>query len=170
MTDVLQQLARRIADLERRITSVARYGTVTAVDAAKARAKVTFGGETESAWLPVQVGRAGGARIWSPVVVGEQVFVTCPGGDTAQGVIGGSLPSAAFPPPSSDGAAYRIDLPGGVVIEVAGAAITITAPGDMALTGNLIVTGDVVADGISLKHHVHDGVATGGSNTGEPVG
>jgi phage baseplate assembly protein V len=31
------------------------------------------------------------------------------------------------------------------------------------------VIGDVIADGISLKHHVHSGVSTGLSNTGGPV-
>lgn len=36
---------------------------------------------------------------------------------------------------------------------------------------NLIVHGgDVVADGVSLKHHVHGGVTPGGGNTGQPVG
>ena len=32
-----------------------------------------------------------------------------------------------------------------------------------------ITNGDVVADGISLKTHVHSGVQSGGSNTGAPV-
>ncbi len=31
------------------------------------------------------------------------------------------------------------------------------------------VSGDIIADTISLVHHVHSGVQTGGSNTGEPV-
>jgi phage baseplate assembly protein V len=35
-------------------------------------------------------------------------------------------------------------------------------------TGALI-TGDVIADGISLVHHLHTGVVAGGSNTGQPV-
>lgn len=36
--------------------------------------------------------------------------------------------------------------------------------------GALIVTnGDVIADGISLKHHVHDNVQSGNDITGEPV-
>jgi phage gp45-like len=33
-----------------------------------------------------------------------------------------------------------------------------------------VAGGDVVADGISLKHHVHGNVAPGSGNTGEPVG
>lgn len=42
-------------------------------------------------------------------------------------------------------------------------SITITAP------NNIIVNGDVIADGISLKNHVHSGVTSGGDNTGAPV-
>lgn len=152
----------RIADLERRLANTVRFGTITAVDAAQARARVTFGGETESAWLHFQTPRAGGARVWSPPVPGEQVVVVSPMGDTGQGIITGSVPSDAFPPPSSDGATYRIDMPGGVSISVAGGSVSITAPAD------IIVTGDVIADGISLKHHVHGGVQRGGATTDEP--
>lgn len=154
----------RVSELERRLANVVRYGTITEVDPSNARARVTFGGETESAWLPFSTSRAGGARVWSPPVRGEQVVVFSPMGDTAAGVITGSVPNDAFPPPSSDGATYRIDMPGGVSISVAGGSISITAP------GNIVVNGDVIADGISLKTHVHDGVQVGSSNTGEPVG
>lgn len=153
-----------LADLERRLANVVRYGTITEVDAANARAKVTFGGETASAWLQFSTSRAGGARVWSPPVPGEQVVVFSPMGDTAQGVIMGSLPNNAFPPPSGDGGTYQIDLPGGVSISVAGGAINISAP------GNITVNGDVIANGISLETHLHSGVVPGGSNTGQPVG
>lgn len=159
------------AELERRMANIMRYGTITTVDAANARAKVTFGEESSSAWLPFSVGRAGGARIWSPPVTGEQVLVFSPGGDTAQGVIMGSLPSDAFPSPGGgDGETYQIDLPGGVSISVAGGAANITAPGNLVVTGDVIVSGDVVASGISLTSHVHTGVVPGGGESGPPAG
>ena len=41
-------------------------------------------------------------------------------------------------------------------------SIVLTAP------NNVIVNGDVIADGISLKNHVHGGVTAGGDNTGQP--
>lgn len=159
-----------LADIDRRLASVLRFGTVVAVDAAAARVRVSFGGETESAWLQFGTGRAGGARVWAPPVVGEQVFIGCPQGDTGQGVILASLPSAAYPPPSSDGAAYRIDLPGGVSLLVSGGGIAIVAPSGLQITGDVTVTGDVIADGISLKTHVHGGVVPGSGNSGEPEG
>ena len=34
--------------------------------------------------------------------------------------------------------------------------------------GNVNVTGDVIADGVSLKYHVHTGVTSGGADTGQP--
>jgi len=42
-------------------------------------------------------------------------------------------------------------------------AMNITAP------SNVNVTGDVIADGVSLKTHIHSGVTPGQSNTGQPV-
>lgn len=52
--------------------------------------------------------------------------------------------------------------------------VTIKAPqitfdGDVTITQSLTVNGSMDGDGISLKNHVHDGVTTGGDNTGPPV-
>lgn len=49
----------------------------------------------------------------------------------------------------------------------AGVKVVIDAP-DVEMTGTLTVTGDVIADGISLTTHVHSGVTTGGGVTGVP--
>lgn len=159
----MNSMGLAVAEMERRMASMVRIATIIDVDPGRARAQVTFGGGTKSAWLHFSTGRAGGARIWSPPVAGEQVLVFSPGGDTGQGIIMGSLPSEQFQPPSADGETYQIDLPGGVSISVAGGGISITAP------GNITVNGDVVAGGISLKLHKHSGVDRGGSNTNEPV-
>lgn len=40
--------------------------------------------------------------------------------------------------------------------------------GDMELRGQIGVTGDVTAGGISLINHVHSGVETGGGTSGGP--
>lgn len=39
---------------------------------------------------------------------------------------------------------------------------------EITASNNVIVHGDVIADGISLKNHVHGGVESGGSTTGAP--
>ncbi len=57
---------------------------------------------------------------------------------------------------------------------VAASEVRIVAPdgvsivGDVAIDGELTVTGDAVADGVSLKNHVHGGVDAGGDQTGAP--
>lgn len=46
----------------------------------------------------------------------------------------------------------------------------LTITGSLNVSGNITVTGgDVVADGVSLKTHVHSGVTTGGGTSGPPV-
>lgn len=165
---LFQDVLRDIEDLHRRTANLVRYGTVVSVNPGAGTARVNFGGDTESADLPISSARAGGARVWSPVVVGEQVMVLCPSGDTAQGIIAGSVPCEAFPAPSGDGATYQINLPGGVVISVSGGAVHITAPGKVIIAGDVEVSGDVVASGISLVHHKHGGITPGTSKTAEP--
>ena len=59
------------------------------------------------------------------------------------------------------GAEFRRD-DGTVRIKLTTNGVEITAP------GNVIVHGDVIADGISLKTHRHGGVQSGGSTTGVP--
>lgn len=57
------------------------------------------------------------------------------------------------------------DSASGTVVRVTPTGVTITLT-----SGNVTVTGgDVVADGISLKHHRHGGVQPGSGETGEPV-
>lgn len=46
--------------------------------------------------------------------------------------------------------------------------VIITAPAGVEINGDVTVAGDVVADGISLKSHVHGGVTSGGDNTSTP--
>ncbi len=114
-------------EMERRLHGLVRVGTVLQVDASKARAKVALGGEAVSAWVP-WIGRAGTVSEWSPLAAGEQVAVLSPGGDTAQGVILGSLFSSDNPAKSQDGGEWRIEL-GGSHISMTGEAITLSSNG-----------------------------------------
>ncbi len=40
---------------------------------------------------------------------------------------------------------------------------------NLQVNGNIVAQQDITADSISLKTHIHSGVQTGGSNTGQPV-
>lgn len=51
---------------------------------------------------------------------------------------------------------------------MAASAIHLEAPDGVTIAGDVTVTGDVVADGISLKSHTHGGVQAGAASTGAP--
>jgi len=137
------------AEADRRLANIAMLGVVVAVDAGAARASVKVGDLTLPPLTVAQL-RAGGLGFWWMPTPGEQVLVICPSGDVAQGVIVGSV--FAGNAPSSDGGVPMIDLQGG----------------RMLINGDLIVTGDVIAAGVSLTHHRHGAVVTAASQTGNP--
>ena len=137
------------AEADRRVANGIMLGTVTAVNSGAARARVSIG-DLASPELPVAQMRAGALSFWWMPTVGEQVVIACPSGDVAQGVILASV--FAGNAPSSDAATPMIDLAGGTLV----------------VNGDIEVTGDVTASGVSLVHHTHGGVKSGGSNTGEP--
>lgn len=165
---------------ERRLHGLVRIGTVTAVDPAAARARVILGGDAVSGWIPFTAIRAGGLNAWAPVTVGEQVVVVSPGGDTAQGVIVGSLPSGANGAPSGDGGEFRFEI-GGSSISMTGDRVTMVSngsvvemtAGEVAITGDVTITGALAVNGSGVTHngtnigddHVHGGITPGGANT-----
>ena len=165
-----------------------RYGRVVSVDLAGARCTVALDdGDVVSTpplrWIAPRMGQM--LRAWAPPSEGEQVLVICPGGEIGAGLVLGGITCTANPAPSdqpvallrfSDGAVFSYDpttsalllqLPSGAtttLVSDGGIAIT----GDIQLSGTLNASGDVVADGISLKSHTHGGVQAGGASTGEP--
>jgi phage baseplate assembly protein gpV len=159
------------ADTERRLANMVRVATITAVDPGSGRARVTFGGDSESAWLPFPSPRAGDIQVWAPPSVGEQVVVACQSGDTAQGLIVASLASGGSPAPSGDGGAFVITI-GDSRVEIDGGGITLTAGGvSLAITaGGLSISGGSVDhNGTNIGDtHVHGGVTPGGANTAGP--
>lgn len=153
------------SELQRRLSRMVMLGTVLELDAAEARVRVAFGGGAESAWLPfAQVGSKD-VRIWAPPVVGSQVLVLSPGGETAAGVvIPGPYDGAA---PDGAAGAMRISMPGFDMRVEGGTAVIDVATA--TFSGDVVVDGDVIASGVSLVSHVHGGVTPGGGNSGGPV-
>ena len=92
--------AAQIPDMERRLASVVRLGTVAALAEGKARIKVKAGKVT-TGWLPWSVGRAGPDRTWSAPEVGEQVIMVAPSGDLAQAVVVGTVYQNDHPAPAN---------------------------------------------------------------------
>ncbi len=146
---------------DRRIANVIQFGVIEAVDYSnppKARVRV---GELLTGWVRMGAARAGDAQVSWGYSVGEEVVIASPSGDLRQGVIVSAIANGTNAAQASDGA-FTVTLPGGVEITISGGAVNISAP------GNIIITGDVIADGISLKSHVHGGIFPGGGNTGGP--
>lgn len=80
----------------------------------------------------------------------------------------------------SDNGDVAVVTPADVVVTASDATVTasgqinLTAPlvqinGNLQVSGSVVATGNVTGQGVSLKTHVHSGVSSGGSNTGQPV-
>jgi len=171
-----------LADLYRRIENLFRFGPVTEADYSAARVRVELG-DIITDWLPWVTRRAGGDKDWWAPEVGEQVLVLAPSGDPAQAFV---LPAAyqdTRPAPSNNPDIHRTEYADGCSVQYNRAAqvmdinipsdgeINITAVGGVNITatdGNVVVNGDVIADGVSLKGHVHTGVVPGDGLSGPP--
>lgn len=176
---IIHPMDATLAELTRLLQNLIRLGTIVEVDGDRAR---VASGKLTTDWLLWLTSRAGNAATWWQPSVGEQVLLLSPGGDLAAGVILPALYSDQHPAPSLDPAmrlttypdgasvSYNsathtldINLPAGTINIDAAAGVTINAS-----DGNVNVNCDVIADGISLKDHVHGGVSPGGATTGAP--
>lgn len=144
-----------------RLANMAQMGVIEQVDYAnppKARVRI---GELLTGWLRMGARRAGDAHESWAYSPGEEVLVVSTSGDFRQGVIVCAIANGTNSANASAGT-YHAVYPGGVSITISGGSVNITAP------GNVMVNGDVIADGISLKTHVHGGILPGPAKTGGP--
>lgn len=72
-------ILQRLEALERQMAQIVVRGKVVEVDYQLQRAKVQYGQEQITGWLPWKPIRAGKAIIWWPLEVGEAVTVISPG-------------------------------------------------------------------------------------------
>ena len=104
----LVELAARITDMERRMASVMRHGTVAEVDAERQRVRLNFGpahggnGEFLSPWMPYAQ-FSGALRVHTPPTIGQQLTAMSPTGDFQQAVAVPLTHHAGNPSPSSAG-------------------------------------------------------------------
>lgn len=155
---------RDIADLQRRLNRMVIVGTVEELDGARAMVRVRFGPEAVSDWLPIVQLGSKDVAIWAPPMEGSQVVVVSPGGDTTKGlVMPGPYSGNA---PDARGDAVRLTMPG-CDIAISGGVATVTVA-TAKFSGDVIVDGDVIAGGVSLRTHTHGGVIPGGADTQQP--
>ena len=126
-----RDLATRVAELERRLSNVLRYGTIHDVEGWRVR--VAWGVQSDgepalSAWVPWLTMRAGAALTWSPPSAGERCLLLSPEGDMRMGVAALALYSAP------------LDVP-------AGGPGTVTIAGDVTIMGAVHVDGPIVSTG-----------------------
>ena len=172
------------------LDNLVQIGTITAVDTEnRALVRVQIH-ERVTDWFPYKMLANSHIKIWTPPHVGEQVIVLSPYGEGDDGVVLGSIFNKDLKEPTtandhtsviefSDGTiitydtttkALTINASGSVAI-MAPSGITVTAntviTGNVTINGNLTVSGAITDEKGSLSSHVHSGVMSGPSNTGE---
>lgn len=181
-----------ITEILRRLANVIRFGVVDSVQLDPPRVCIATGGlvTTEIPWLSL---RAGSARTWWAPSVGEQVIILAANGEltTAVAVLG--LYGDAAPAPSAspeanvtvypDGARMSYDPASGALDATGLITGFMDASGTLHLNGGrLIINAEVVingpvtqgggamsSNGIVVHTHRHNGVKSGGDQSGGPV-
>jgi len=180
----MSELHFQIAEIERRLLNMVRFGTVASVNTSTNTCRVKLNGTLTTGDLPWAVRRAGRVRTASAPSIGEQVTVIAPAGDLSQAVVLLAIYQTAFAAPSTEPDDDWVQYDDGAVISYnqrshslraalpTGGTLSITADGGMTLTGDVTIngtlrsTGDIFAGNISVQQHVHGGIQPGGANTG----
>lgn len=152
-----------LAELDRRVANIVQLGRVVEIDAGAMRARVQIG-DLQTALIPVAQAASGAIRVhWMPSV-GEQVVVYAPSGEMGAAVVQGAVPQSGSAV-AQDEMHPTIDLGAAELVITGNLKIT----GDIEITGKVTVSDDVVAAGISLVTHEHEGVVPGSGLSGGPV-
>jgi len=115
-----------VADLERRLANLIRFGTIEQLDEAKALARVRCG-DILTDWLSWRTNRAGPDRDWWALEPGEQVILLAPSGELNQAVIVGSINRDLFSAPGNRKTLHRIQYQDGTTKDYDREASTDTA-------------------------------------------
>ena len=102
-------------------------------------------------------------------MAGADVVVVFQSGDRARGVAVATGDQRYRPTDLAPGEACLFHVSGSrVVMRADGSILLLPANGNVALTGTLTASKDVLAAGVSLLGHLHGGVQTGDGNTQPP--
>jgi len=112
---MLERRDPKITDLERRLSNQIVIGKISKVDHKRARYRVKFG-DIETDWLPDVQSRSGRTKVWEGRDIGEQVIISSPSGDLAQGVILGSIHTDQTQA-GDNGAHHRVIYPDGTTLD-----------------------------------------------------
>jgi phage baseplate assembly protein gpV len=138
--------------------------------------------DIETGWLPIQIMLGGqGWGVYAGPAKDDQAVVIFADGDVNAGICAGFLPSDVDAAPAVASGEIHLRAAGDTASIIAKPDGSIASKGAWTHTGTMHVTDeatfdksvtatvDVVGGGKHLKTHVHSGVQSGGSNTGQPV-
>lgn len=178
---VIDALMERITRLERSLSNVVVYGTVTEVDPAKQRVRVktgeSDGEDVKTPWIPYQQ-TAGALKVHSPPSVGQQMRVINPGGLPENGMAEPMTWSNANATPNTNANEHQITF-GSFSAVLKGGELAVTVP-TVRVTcggttwvfsgaGEVQTGGSKTHDGKNVgKDHKHLDVVVGGDLTGIP--
>jgi len=135
-----------LAELERRLLNVIRFGTIASVDLDAATCRVKLTDDHTTGDLPWQTQRAGNVRVWTPPTFGEQVTLLSPAGDLAQAIVLPALFQNEHPANAASDKVFRVDFDddgsffshdqetGDTVLSTTG-NLTLVATGNVQITG-----------------------------------
>lgn len=159
LDEIIDDLRRRIAELERRVRFQSVEGTIAEVDVGRrlARVKLRDGDQPFlTGWIPWAEAGAGQNKTSGHPSEGEQVRLSSGTGDLHDAVIICSLSSDANPAPAAPEGSYVLASVGGVSLTVSGEGLAVVGGG---ITHNGTDIGDT---------HTHGGVMSGPSSTDKP--
>lgn len=171
---------RRLAEIERRGRNRRRTGTIAAVDHATGQYRVQLSDQSGkpflTPWLRPRQLAAGTVQIDVLLAEGEQVDVVSETGDLTDGRIEMSAYSNSQPRKAAGDFPVQISVGDGTVlklgdgqVEIVSASVKLT--GNLAIKGNLDVSGYIHNDGVPVdRTHDHGGVVRGGARTDPPSG
>ncbi|WP_257757095.1 phage baseplate assembly protein V [Burkholderia glumae] len=155
------------ADLNRRIESLLREGTVIEVDHGARRVRVESGG-LQTDWIRWLAQRTGDSIVWDPPSIGEPGLLFCPSGEPTTGLFLPGVYCDGHDSPSSsptqhvrgyrDGARVQYDFAAHALTATlpAGATVHVIAPGSVTVETN---TATVKAQSVTLD--ANDTTVTG---------
>ncbi|MCG9780428.1 phage baseplate assembly protein V [Photobacterium damselae] len=185
----IDEILRRLSELERRVSQMVVRGKIHAVDPVKGMARVAYGprGQQQlTGWIPWKPIRAAKAVVWWCPEVGEGVTVVSDGDLSLGEILPGSYQND-FPAPSDDPDEFLIQFGDGSKVSHnrANHKLEVVNVGDVNITtqqnihvkcnGKATVNagGEIIANGSKVKLNGGKGVVTGDCVchfTGKPHG
>ena len=178
---MIRTVEKLLAPLKRRVRLMVSRAIVKAVDDSEGLQQVQVAALADE--ILDRVERLQQYGFTSVPLPGGSALVVCVGGNRSHPIVVATDDARYRPVDLQPGevAIYtqggvRINLKTGNLVEIVAAtkiklhSALVEITGALTVAGNVTVTGgNVVADGISLKTHVHPGVTSGGASTGAPL-